>query len=188
MSSFNIHFVPDGTFFFTVRLRDEHSDLLVSRIDLFRDATRLCRARWPFKIVEAVVLPNQCHMIWTLPPDDLDFTKRWRLIKSTFSRHVPAPDYIAPSDLGQGRKGIWKPRFWDHQIRDRGDFDIHCHLIALAPMHAGLVKRVSDWPHSSFSKRKQAEKTARLSKVRKSKPPGANAPSDGCIKTIVPVP
>jgi putative transposase len=143
-------FVPGGTYFFTVRLQDARADLLVRHVDVLRDATRLCRRRWPFAISAAVILPNQLHMIWTLPGGDAEVSKRWRLIKTGFSRHVPAPDDIPPSHARRGDKGIWQRGFWEHLIRDQDDFDRHAHMIRAAPVQAGLVKRSSDWPYSSL--------------------------------------
>ncbi|WP_342068672.1 REP-associated tyrosine transposase [Yoonia algicola] len=159
MSNYRRLRVPGGTYFFTVRLQDQRADLLVSQIDLLRDAVRLCRKRWPFEIDAAVVLPNKLHMIWTLPDGDADFSKRWRLIKSSFSRHAPAPTYIPDSHRKRGEKGIWQRRFWEHLIRDEDDMALHLHLIRSAPIHAGLVKRPSDWPYSSLHSRKKQLKT-----------------------------
>ena len=42
--------VPGGTFFFTVNLLDRRSDLLVTQIDVLRDAVRQVRGRAPFHI------------------------------------------------------------------------------------------------------------------------------------------
>ncbi len=144
--------VPGGTYFFTVHLQDQNSDLLVSHIDLLRHATRLCVNRWPVAIDAAVVLPSKLHMIWTLPEGDTDFSKRWRMIKSTFSRHAPAPAYVPPSQQRRGGKGIWQRGFWEHSIRDEQDLALHMHLIRSAPIHAGLAKGPSAWPYSSFYK------------------------------------
>lgn len=156
MSNYRRMHVPGGTYFFTVRLQDQRSDLLVSQIDLLRDATRLCRRRWPFEIEAAVVLPAKLHMIWTLPEGDADFSKRWRLIKSAFSRHAPAPLHIPQNHLKRGEKGIWQRRFWEHLIRDEDDLALHMHLIRSAPVHAGLVRRPSDWPYCSLHQRRQS--------------------------------
>lgn len=158
--------VPGGTYFFTVRLQDQSSDLLISHIDVLRDATRLTRKRWPFAIDAAVILPNKLHMIWTLPEEDADFSKRWRMIKTAFSRNVPPPDYVPPSHSKRGEKGIWQRRFWEHLIRDDDDLALHMHLIRSAPIHAGLVRKPSDWPYCSLH--------------RAAKQPG--------IKTTVPAP
>ena len=70
MANYRRLYVPGGTYSFTLRLQDPTSDLLVSQIDLLRNATRLCMKRWPFEIAAAVILPNKLHMIWNLPPDD----------------------------------------------------------------------------------------------------------------------
>ncbi len=154
MTNYIRRYVPGGTYFFTVRLQDQRSDLLTARFDLLRSATRLCMKRWPFEIAGAVILPNKLHMIWVLPPGDAAFSKRWRLIKSTFSRHVPAPATISTSQSKRREKGIWQRRFWEHVIRDQQGFDLHMHLIASAPVHEGLVKRPRDWPYSSLQHRK----------------------------------
>ncbi len=154
MTNYTRRYVPGGTYFFTARLQNPASDLLVQEIDLLRSATRLCMKRWPFEIAAAVVLPNQTHMIWSLPAGDADFSKRWRLIKSTFSRHVASPDYISSSQRRRGEKGIWQRRFWEHVIRDIADYDRHMHVIATAPVQAGLVKKASDWPYGSLAVRK----------------------------------
>jgi len=141
--------MSSGTYFFTVRLRDARSDLLISQIDLLRDATRVCRKRWPFAIDAAVILPSRLHMIWTLPADDHDFAKRWRMIKSGFARHVAAPSNIAESQRRRGEKRLWQRHSWTHLIRDQDDLALHMHLIRSAPIHAGLVRRPGDWPYCS---------------------------------------
>jgi hypothetical protein len=49
MPDYRSNRVPDGTFFFTVNLRDPRSDLLVTQIDILRNAVRRVRARTPFR-------------------------------------------------------------------------------------------------------------------------------------------
>lgn len=158
MSMYRRLFVPGGTYFFTVHLQDPRSDTLTQHIDVLRQSVRVTRKRWPFVIEAAVVLPNVTHMIWTLPPGDADFSKRWRLIKSTFSRHVPAPDYVPASMQRRGEKGVWQRRFWEHLIRDERDFDLHLNLIREAPVTKGLVQYPSDWPYSSFNKQQAKDR------------------------------
>jgi putative transposase len=58
--------VPGGTFFFTANLLDRRSDLLVTQIDVLRDAVRQVRGRAPFHIDAWVVLPD--HMHWLVDP------------------------------------------------------------------------------------------------------------------------
>ncbi|MGJ8621381.1 MAG: REP-associated tyrosine transposase [Yoonia sp.] len=152
MSNYRRLGVAGGTYFFTARLQDQQSDLLTSHIDVLRHATRLSMKRWPFAIDAAVILPNKLHMIWTLPEDDADYSKRWRLLKSGFSRNVPPPDYVPPHQQRRGEKGIWQRRFWEHHIRDADDLALHMHLIRSAPIHAGLTKKPGDWPYSSYAR------------------------------------
>lgn len=141
--------VPAGTYFFTVRLEDRHSRLLTDRVDILRTAVHACRERWPFVIETAVILPDHLHMIWTLPAGDGDFSKRWRLIKSRFSRQVEGPIVVSPSKLRRGEKGVWQRRFWEHLIRDAADFEAHRAYALCAPVAAGLVAHPQDWDLSS---------------------------------------
>ena len=90
MTNYRRNFVPGGSYFFTVNLADRRLRLLVEHIDLLRTAFRYVRARHPFTIEAIVVLPDHLHAIWTLPQDDADFSLRWRLLKSAFSRALRA--------------------------------------------------------------------------------------------------
>ena len=135
--------------FFTVRLLDRHSNLLVHRIERLRLATRKTLTSMPFEIDEIVVLPSVIHTIWTLPEGDIDFGKRWRMLKSHFSRGLPAVETLNPSVLKRREKGIWQRRFWEHHLRDEEDIEAHRHMILTAPVQAGLVARPQNWPHSS---------------------------------------
>jgi len=42
-------------------------------------------------------------------------------------------------------------RFWEHLIRDQEDFNRHADYIHWNPVKHGWVRRVADWPHSSFT-------------------------------------
>jgi putative transposase len=55
---------------------------------LLRQAFRKVIKRHPFKVDAFVLLPDHLHCIWTLPQGDADFSTRWRLIKSYFSRQI----------------------------------------------------------------------------------------------------
>ena len=107
-----LHLRPIGKLFFTVRLQDRHSNLLVQAIERLRHATRKTLNAIPFQIDEIVVMPAAIHTIWTLPEDDVDFSKRWRMLKSQFSRGLPAVEVGGPSDFKPYNKGIWQRRFW----------------------------------------------------------------------------
>jgi len=141
--------VKGNTFFFTVVLADRSSALLVDQIERLRMAYRLVQNRRPFETVAICVLPDHLHAIWTLPDGDDDFSIRWALIKSGFSRGIEARPR-SPSKIIKREKGIWQRRYWEHAIRDETDLERHIDYIHFNPVKHGYVSRVVDWPHSSF--------------------------------------
>lgn len=50
-----------------------------------------------------VVLPEHLHALWTQPVGDADYSTRWRLIKSGFSRSLRIASV----------RGVWQNRFWE---------------------------------------------------------------------------
>jgi putative transposase len=131
--------VVDGTFFFTVTLRDRRSDLLVRRIYDLQAAWRIARARIPHDVVAAVVLPEHLHAVIRMQDGAGDYPGLWREIKKGFSRRVVP-----------GEPSPWQPRFWEHTIRDETDLTRHVDYIHLNPLKHGLVTGVAHWPYSSF--------------------------------------
>jgi len=150
MTNYRRNFVPGGSFFFTVNLAERQSRLLTQHVGLLRAAFRYTRARHPFAIEAIVILPDHLHAIWTLPEGDADFTLRWRLIKSAFSRGFPHGERISASRLAKGERGIWQRRYWEHTLRDEDDLTRHVDYIHFNPVKHGHVSRVQDWPYSSF--------------------------------------
>jgi putative transposase len=150
MPNYLRNFVPGGTFFFTVNLLERDRDLLVRHVDVLRDAVRTVRASHPFEIVAWVVLPEHQHCIWALPPDDTDYSERWRLIKLLFSRALPRDERVNASRKAHGERGIWQRRFWEHTIRDERDLNNHIDYIHFNPVKHGHVASPADWPHSSI--------------------------------------
>ena len=142
--------VPGGTFFFTVNLLDRRSNLLVRHIDALRDAVRRVRTRAPFRVDAWVVLPDHMHCLWSLPEGDADFPGRWRAIKIAFAKSLPACEPRSAAMTSRGERGIWQRRYWEHTLRDERDFTRHADYIHFNPVKHGHVRRVLDWPHSSF--------------------------------------
>jgi putative transposase len=149
MVRYRRNFVPGGMFFFTVTLADRRSRALVDHIDALREAFRAGRRERPFTIEAIVVLPDHLHTIFTLPPDDTDFSGRWRRIKGHFSSHMITADALAKRHAN-GDYALWQRRFWEHTIRDEDDFARHVDYIHFNPVKHGLVSWVRDWPYSSF--------------------------------------
>ncbi|MDT4329173.1 transposase [Methylomonas sp. MV1] len=106
MPDYRRYRVPGGTYFFTVNLLDRRLDTLVRYIDVLLDAVRVIKRERPFHINAWVVLPDPMHStagmqevgqrmeqlprVWTLLPDDVDFSKRWKAIKLRFVQKLPA--------------------------------------------------------------------------------------------------
>jgi putative transposase len=150
MPNYRRAFVPGGCWFFTANLFDRSSRLLTTNIEALRDAAERTRARYPFHIDAMVILPEHIHAVWTLPPDDADFSVRWRLIKSYFAKSIPKDEAVSRVRQSRGERGIWQRRFWEHLIRDEGDYARHLEYCYINPVKHGHVRRVQDWPFSSF--------------------------------------
>jgi putative transposase len=141
---------PGGTFFFTIRLADRSSDLLVRKIADLRRAMRDTKQRHPFEIDAIVILPNVIHTIWILPEGDTDYPNRVGMLKSRFSRSQPMPAHRTLTQIKRGEKAIWQRRYWEHHIRDAADLARHRDLIYQSPVHAGLCATPQAWPHTSL--------------------------------------
>ena len=165
-------YIPGGTFFFTVVTYNRGRFLcLPENIDLLRQAFRYVMTNHPFKIDAMVILPDHLHCIWTLPENDYDFSTRWRLIKSHFSRHQVTIKQVQVSASREQKKekAVWQHRFWEHLIRDELDYQRHIEYIHYNPVKHGLVKRPIDWEYSSF---------------RRYVTSGIYPPDWGCIESI----
>ena len=144
-----------GTFFFTVvtyrRRRLFHKQ--ESR-DILREVIQDVRQRHPFIIDSWVLLPEHMHCIWTLPEDSFDFSMRWSLIKSGFSKRAKTlfhvDEWMNDSKQKHRETTIWQRRFWEHQIRDDEEYRAYMDYIHFNPVKHGLVNRVFDWPYSTF--------------------------------------
>ena len=141
-----------ASYFFTVNLLDRKSGLLTKHIDVLRDAHQKVMKSHPFCLEAMVVLPDHLHAIWTLPPSDDDYSMRWRLFKSHFSRSlsIQPSERISDSRQSKGERGIWQRRYWEHLIRDADDFNRHVDYIHFNPVKHGHVTLVKDWPYSTF--------------------------------------
>ena len=152
VTAYRRNFVPGGSFFFTVNLADRNSCLLTEKTNLLREAFRYVRARRPFTLDAIVVLPDHLHAILTLPPGDADYSTRWRLIKTVFSRGIELGEQRSRSREVKHERGIWQRRYWEHTLRDESDFERHCDYIHFNPVKHGHVSAVRQWPHSSFQR------------------------------------
>ncbi|HUT09741.1 MAG TPA: transposase [Thermoguttaceae bacterium] len=148
---------PGGIYFFTV-VTYRRLPILVSEFarPLLRDALMRTRGERPFEMLAVVLLPNHLHTLWQLPPGDADYSTRWRLIKSRFTRRMLESGYEEPprnrSRQGRQEHAIWQRRGWEHAIRNEEDWKEHPDYIHYNPVKHGLVDAPWDWPYSTFAK------------------------------------
>ena len=151
MTDYRRAYSPGASWFFTVNLAERRGNrLLIDKINELRRAFEYTKQRRPFRIDAVVILPDHLHCIWTLPVDDTDFSIRWNLLKGHFSRSIEKGERISLSREKRRERGLWQRRFWEHLLRDQADFNNHVDYIHWNPVKQGWVKRVADWPHSSF--------------------------------------
>ncbi|OIO66339.1 MAG: hypothetical protein AUJ56_12710 [Zetaproteobacteria bacterium CG1_02_49_23] len=54
-----------------------------------------------------MVLPEYLHCIWTLPAGDVDFSSRWRAIKTRFSKALPQDEHLSMNRQKQSGNGAF---------------------------------------------------------------------------------
>ncbi|GAB6141536.1 transposase [Methylosoma difficile] len=155
MSDYRRCYVPGGSYFFTV-VTERRAAILANDVarDCLRHAIRHCQQQLPFRVDALVMMPDHVHSIWTLPADSCDYSKRWGIIKKHFTQSWlvlgGAEQAVTASNLLHRRRGVWQRRFWEHALRDERDYQNHFDYLHFNPVKHGLVKRVQDWPYSSF--------------------------------------
>ena len=148
-------YIPGGTYFFTL-VTFQRRPIFSSpdAVDTLRNAFQYMLSRMPFTIVAIVILPEHIHSIWALPQDDSDYSTRWRLIKSHFTRHWQTKGTLSvnASRREKGEADIWQRRYWEHLIRDEADLTRHIEYIHYNPVKHGLARSAVEWKYSSFTK------------------------------------
>lgn len=146
--------VPGASYFFTlITYQRRRLFLDQDNVDRWHRAVSKVQYSRAFSIEAEVVMPDHLHVIWTMPEDDSDYATRIRLIKTTFTKGLPSSNDAGSNDCraSKGEREVWQRRYWEHVIRDEKDFQTHVDYIHFNPVKHGLVKRPSDWPHSTFS-------------------------------------
>ncbi len=132
--------IPGGTYFFT--LNTYRRQVLLTQAEVLtalRSAHRVVRATRPFRGEAMVVLPD--HPVWSLPSGDADYSTRLSLLKRHVSQTVRHLLLASQSASRHKRRelALWQRRFWEHQIRDAGDFARHVDYVHCNPVKHGLV-------------------------------------------------
>ncbi len=143
----NYHrYYPNGhPVFATIVTYQRHAWLTSdANVQLLLSSIHLVKEKYPFRHIAHVILPDHVH--WLFEPDgDANFSKiisavkrsvTWRM-KENGERNTISP--------------LWQKRFYDHIIRDQEDLGRHLDYIHFNPVRHGVVKRVGEYPHSSFA-------------------------------------
>ncbi|WP_013626552.1 REP-associated tyrosine transposase [Rubinisphaera brasiliensis] len=146
----------EGSIFFFTLVTHERQPILTSRLGrrCLHIAIKAVRAKRPFEIIGIVLLPDHLHALWELPRGDNDYSTRWRLIKTKFTKQwlaeSNAEGQVNRSRTAKNERGLWQRRFFEHTCRDEADATRCLTYIHANPLKHGLVERVVDWPWSSF--------------------------------------
>lgn len=155
MADYRRYFVPGGSFFFTL-VTQRRAKLFAASMarKILGEKLRQCKEKWPFEVNAIVLLPDHLHAIWSLPPGDARYDRRWGWTKKEFSKqwiaHGGAEQPVSHARKERNERGIWQRRSWEHTIRDENDFERHFDYIHYNPVKHGYVDCPKDWPHSSF--------------------------------------
>ncbi|MBM2835809.1 MAG: hypothetical protein HW406_2970 [Candidatus Brocadiaceae bacterium] len=134
-----------GWYFFTVVTYNREKILIQpDNLQRLRLSFHHVMTKYPFIMDAVVILPDHIHCIWRLPPDDDDFSTRWKLIKRYFSTGMNAPL------TRRAEKKVWQRRFWEHLLRNEKDCQVHMDYIHYNPVKHGYVQSPYDWPYGSF--------------------------------------
>lgn len=95
-------YVPGSIYFFTV-VTYQRQPLFARNemVERFREAAPYTRQRRPFTFLAGVILPDHIHVLWQMPEGDADYSNRWKILKSAFSRQSRGRVYrTAPERSG----------------------------------------------------------------------------------------
>jgi putative transposase len=149
--------IRGGTYFFTVNTLNRQTLLLDATVrDALRAGINRVRESYSFTIEAWVLLSDHLHCLWTLPPDDRDFSTRWRVIKRTVTQRcgdrLQRPEMMTTRRAQRKQSTLWQHRYWEHLIRDERDYQRHVDYIHWNPVKHGYVQRAGDWPYSTFQR------------------------------------
>ena len=155
MSRYRRTNVRAGTCFFTVITYRRRKILTEpeSRA-ILRQVIKEVKQRYPFTIGAWILLPDHLHSIWTLPPGDNDYPKRWGMIKTRFTKQAKSlfhrQEWMNETKTQRRESTLWQRRYWEHRIRNEDNYRNHMDYLHYNPVKHRLVKRAVDWPHSTL--------------------------------------
>jgi putative transposase len=126
--------------------------------DLFVHALERIRARYSFRVVGYVVMPEHVHLLINEPPMRSPSTIL-KVLKQVVARdlregnsdlrtgHSRSARGKAPKELPR----FWQPRFYDFNVYSAGKKKEKLEYMHANPITRGLVPHPQDWRWSSFS-------------------------------------
>jgi REP-associated tyrosine transposase len=142
--NFRRYYVPNAIVFITQVVDRREPIFCESRfVDLLRSVLNNVKELHPFAMLGYVFLPDHFHLL-IRPTGRSNFSDIMHSLKPNFTKQYKKLIGIS------GRMVFWQKSFWDHVIRDEGDFQRHLDYIHYNPVRHRLVQRPEDWPHSSF--------------------------------------
>lgn len=134
--------------FFTVVTHKRAPFLITSEaLSGLKGATRECRERYPFEVDGWVLLADHLHCIWKLPENDLDYSRRWSIIKRKFTQQYRDMNIQPP---------FWQKRFWAHALTDENDYKNHMNYIHYNPVKHKVAKSPEEWRWTSLHRYQKA--------------------------------
>ena len=113
--------------------RADVAELLIATMFRHRDSGE-------FAVYEYVVMPNHIHALLSLE-DDQTLGRAMQLIKGGFSH--------ALRESGLAMKAVWQPKYYDHRVRDTGEYQRIRNYIRNNPIRRGLAMSIEQYPFSS---------------------------------------
>ncbi len=113
--------------------RTETANLLLSTIFRYRDANE-------FEVHEFVIMPNHLHLLISVD-DSHSVGRAVQLMKGGFSHAI--------GQAGRKLKAVWQPSYYEHRVRDNGDYTRIRNYILENPVRRGLVESAGNYPYSS---------------------------------------
>lgn len=135
--------------------RTETAELLLGTIFRHRDANE-------YSVHEFVVMPNHLHLLITVG-DGHSVGRAMQLIKGGFSHAI--------GQAGMKLKAVWQPSYYEHRVRDDGDYKRIRNYIQQNSVRRMLVDTAAEYPFSS------AKTNYRLDEV----PERLKPESEGCL-------
>jgi len=137
---------PNGAPIFITTVTANRDPILASNENkqLLLEIIREVKIEHEFSMLGYVILNDHFHLI--IKTRDTDISKIMQSIKLRFTKR-----YIKQNAISKAQPvSLWQRRFWDHLIRDEGDFQRHLDYIHYNPVKHGIVKSANEYVFSSF--------------------------------------